>query len=458
MWSGAWEGRAGKLEEFSMRMCIFEDSQVARLEPLTLTRPACDLRCGASTLLERQSRYFGADEIGLVVRPRLADWCRLLHPGYSVNEPDWLQDDQLLFVNARWLPLSGRLPRVLEEQHIALVGDQVAYLVALASTCSPERLAGQIKVWREVLPQRQVGGRMIDYPWDLLTNNPEALGQDFAWFWDAAEPQDLSPGLEVVGPREGLFVHPGACVEPLVVADTRSGPVVIDRGAVVQSGSRLEGPCYVGPGSHVLGARVRHSTIGPQCRVGGEVEASILQGFSNKSHDGFLGHSYVGEWVNLGAGTQSSDLRNDYANVTVKVAGGEIDTGQIKVGAFLGDFTRTGVGVLLNCGTMTGAFSQLLPWGAYLPRTVPSFCSVWSGQLQERVNFRDLFATAATALGRRGKVWTDAHAEFFLSLYETTAPQRREALCRDTGVAEKALCPVAQSFSSTRRRDRDEED
>src|SRR5207244_9893007 len=107
---------------------------------------------------------------------------------------------------------------------------------------------------------------------------------------------------------------------------------------------------------------------------------------------------------------------------------------------------------------VTGAFSQLLPWGAYLPRKVPSFCSVWSGQLQERVNFRELFAAAATALGRRGKVWADAHAEFFLNLYDATAPERREALCRAAGVAGKSLCPVIQSFTHPRRRERDQED
>ena len=101
----------------------------------------------------------------------------------------------------------------------------------------------------------------------------------------------------------------GAAIEPFVVADTRNGPVLVDAGAVVHSFSRLEGPCYVGPESWVLGAKLRGGTVGPRCRVGGEFEASILHANSNKYHDGFLGHSYVGEWVNLGAGTQISDLR-----------------------------------------------------------------------------------------------------------------------------------------------------
>jgi UDP-N-acetylglucosamine diphosphorylase / glucose-1-phosphate thymidylyltransferase / UDP-N-acetylgalactosamine diphosphorylase / glucosamine-1-phosphate N-acetyltransferase / galactosamine-1-phosphate N-acetyltransferase len=184
-------------------------------------------------------------------------------------------------------------------------------------------------------------------------------------------------------------------------------------------------------GTHVRGARLSGSSIGPHCRVSGEVEASIFQGYANKAHEGFLGHSYVGAWVNLGAGTQVSDLRNDYAPVRVSIAGEEVDTGLIKVGAFLGDHTKTGLGTLLNSGTVIGAFCHLLPWNTLLPKVIPSFCAFWLGQLQERADFRQLFGTAAAVLHRRGALWTDEHAEFFLTLYERTARERRAILCPD---------------------------
>src|SRR5205823_10478880 len=123
-----------------------------------------------------------------------------------------------------------------------------------------------------------------------------------------------------------------ALTEPLVVVDTTRGPVLVDRGAEVQAFSRLEGPCYVGPETQVLGARVRASSFGPQCRVGGEVEGTVLQGYSNKAHDGFLGHSYLGEWVNLGAGTQVSALRVDYGPISVTTAKQELHSGLMQVG------------------------------------------------------------------------------------------------------------------------------
>src|SRR5437763_1256292 len=153
-----------------------------------------------------------------------------------------------------------------------------------------------------------------------------------------------------------------------LVADTTQGPVMVNAHAVVTSFTRLEGPCYVGPYTQIQGAKIRPgTTLGPQCRVGGEVEASIIHGHSNKYHEGFLGHSYVGEWVNLGAGTSNSDLRNDYGEVTVTVAGRRVPTGLTKVGCFLGDHTKTGLGTLLNTGTNAGAFCNLLP-GGLLPR------------------------------------------------------------------------------------------
>jgi UDP-N-acetylglucosamine diphosphorylase/glucosamine-1-phosphate N-acetyltransferase len=225
-----------------------------------------------------------------------------------------------------------------------------------------------------------------------------------------------------------LVVHPGASVEPFVVADTRGGPVLIDRGAVINSFSRLEGPCYVGPESWVVGAKLRGGTLGPKCRVGGEVEASILHGHCNKYHDGFLGHSYLGEWVNIAAGTQVSDLRNDYGPVRLTINGERVNSGLSKVGAFFGDHAKTGIGALLNTGTVAGAFSGMLPDGSLLPQMIPSFCTYGRGQLQESWDLQQVFATAAAMMRRRGRELTEAYRDRVFTLYEETAGCRRQAI------------------------------
>jgi UDP-N-acetylglucosamine diphosphorylase/glucosamine-1-phosphate N-acetyltransferase len=379
------------------------------------------------SLLQRQRRYFSATEVGAAVRPLLADHAAVLHPDLVVNHRAWLRDGTKALVNARWLP-PARPTKPQQFPHVGLVGDQLAYVAlppAGIPDCLPEDIADYAHDCEHVLPQRQAGGRIIEYPWDLIEHNAEALEIDYQMRrGQGGEPSQVA----VVGTRERLVIDLGARVDPMVVADTTGGPVLIDRGAVVQAFSTLEGPCYIGPETWIRGARICRSTIGPACRVGGEVEASVVQGYSNKAHDGFLGHSYLGEWVNLGAGTQVSDLRNDYGPASVVVAGEKMSTQLIKVGAFIGDHTKTGLNTVLNTGTTVGPFCHLLMSATCPPKTIPPFASFWHGRLQDRADFRQLFSTAATVMRRRNREWTASHADFYLALYDQTAPCRRQLL------------------------------
>src|SRR5436190_22914514 len=155
---------------------------------------------------------------------------------------------------------------------------------------------------------------------------------------------------------------------------------MIDREAVIAAFSRLEGPCYIGPQTHVLGAKIRSgTTLGPNCRIGGEVEESIIHGHSNKYHDGFLGHAYVGEWVNLGALTTNSDLKNDYSTVSVMMGGKSVDTGSTKVGSLIGDHVKTSIGTLMNTGSVVGTMAILVATGAPLPKYIPPFAWFLNG-------------------------------------------------------------------------------
>ncbi len=409
-----------------MRVCVFEDRGVDSLEPLTLTRPACHLMCGASTLLSHQLRYFGIEEHGLLVRPHLEKACG----DHFVNDFAWLRSAPAVLVNARWLPPEGRVED-LEHMGVALIGKQVAYAVLPAERltyCSLNTLDDCLETWKQTLPQRRAGGAMIDYPWDLVQQNGEMLHRDFAERRRREERTYQPATVSIVGPSDRLIVADAAQVEPMVLVDTTQGPVIIDREAVVQSFSRLEGPCYVGPGSRILGARIRAgTTIGPDCRVGGEVESAILHGHVNKYHDGFLGHSYVGEWVNLAAGTQTADLRNDYEPISVEVRGWKIHTGLTKVGTFFGDHAKTGLDTLFSPGTIVGAFCNLIPSGAGLPRVIPSFCQHRHGSLNEQ-DLERLLQTAVKVMGRRGRELTPAHAELYRTLHALTTDERQQAI------------------------------
>lgn len=411
-----------------MRLCLFEDRRVSQLEPLTLARPVFALTCGITTLGEKQRRYCGLEDTGILVRPMLVEICRQDYPFFRCNDFDWLREELTLLVNGRWLPpLQGTPPE--ETPHVGVIGKQVAYAVVpthLLTYCSLNTLDDCLQAWKQTLPETSAGGWMIDYPWELVEHNAAMITHDFTTkLAGTTQPGRPPATIALMGPKERLWVHETAMVEPHVVVDTRRGPIIIDREAQVQAFTRLEGPCYIGPRTIVAGAKLRACTIGPVCRIGGEVETSVLHSHVNKYHEGFLGHSYVGEWVNIAAGVQVSDLRNDYQTVRMTVDGNPMDTGMQKIGSYIGDHTKIGLGALLNTGSSIGVFSQLLPHGTYLPRRIPSFSLVNRGKIVANDDLHALFTTAAEVFSRRGWAWSTERESLFRTIYHATAFERR---------------------------------
>jgi UDP-N-acetylglucosamine diphosphorylase/glucosamine-1-phosphate N-acetyltransferase len=396
-----------------MRICLYEDGRAADLDPLTLARPASELLCGLTTLGRKQSRHFGAEVVGHLCRPGLADWLRARSPGEPVNDPAWLRAAPTVLVNARWLvprePLASPRDLFHDAPFVGTANGEVAFAVLDSRrlhALSPDTVDRCLREWSHSLPRREAGGTVIGRAWELIERNGDELTHDFELTCDPAEAGYHPVGLALVGRADRLFIHPTARVDPLVVADTTRGPVVIGEGAVVTAFTRLEGPCGVGAHSHLLSAKVKAgTTVGPHCRVGGEVESSVVLGYSNKAHDGYLGHSYVGEWVNLAAGTITGNLRCDYRPVTMNFGGEEVPTGQTKLGSVIGDHAKTGLGVLLDCGTTLGAFAQVMPTGALAPRSVPAFHRAGPGGVKE-LDVDRVMRAADAAMRRRGRELT----------------------------------------------------
>lgn len=429
-----------------MRICIYEDRRVADLHPLTLTRPASDLLCGLTSLAEKQSRHFAAEVAGHLVRPVMAELLRARHAAMPVNEPSWLRSGPTILVNSRWLPPPRSLRALAPSfqslfasgPFLATCNGETAY--ALLDTrrlqaVSPDTLDDCLDDWSQSLPRREVGGNLIRYPWELIDHNPSQIGHDFDATCDPTDAGFHPSGILLVGHGDGLFVHPSAKIDPLVVTDTTHGPVWIGPNAEITAFSRLEGPCVIGAGTHLFGAKIRAgTTIGPNCRIGGEVECSIVQGHANKYHDGFLGHSFVGEWVNLAAGTSTSDLRCDYREIRVLVNGVETPTGRTKVGSFIGDHARTGLNVMLNCGSVIGPFATLFPTGQYAPREVPAFARFGPNGLNENIDAERLVQTASIVMKRRGQDLMPAIEAVYRSIadvrssgHSPTIPMRKSA-------------------------------
>jgi UDP-N-acetylglucosamine diphosphorylase/glucosamine-1-phosphate N-acetyltransferase len=237
---------------------------------------------------------------------------------------------------------------------------------------------------------------VLENVWDYVVRATQQITEDIEnGPSPAADPAFPFAGVEVLGgpPRLGRSVT----FEPCVVIDSQNGPVRIDDHVRIRAFTRIEGPAYIGAGTTILGGSLTGVSIGPQCRIRGEVEASIVLGFSNKAHDGFIGHACIGRWVNLGALTTNSDLKNNYGRVRLWTPDGELDTGQMKVGCFLGDHVRTAIGTLLNTGMVVGPGANV--FGAKSAgRHIPPFAWGDTGQMQDIDRF---LATTRIAMGRR---------------------------------------------------------
>ncbi|MBX3444288.1 MAG: hypothetical protein KF774_17935 [Planctomyces sp.] len=419
------------------RVAFFEDSQAANFRPLAWLRPVYELRCGHFTLRERVLQSGRYEEWGAWLRPELAATYREEHPAAHVLDDDWLKRGTTLLVNGRWLPDAAELSALGPRQAVACEGTIVAI------TVDPEEaeVLATVDSWPDVLPRLarsrelvDVPGTLVDYPWRLIELNGDQLTADFLRRRRGASKADLSAQAALLGRDEDIYIDPTAQIDPFVVIDARTGPIWIDAGARLQPFTRLEGPCFIGREAQLFRANVREATsIGPACRVGGEVEASILHGFSNKYHDGFLGHSYVCPWVNLGALSTNSDLKNDYSAVRVPLWGEPLDTGSTKVGCFIGDHAKAALCSLFNTGTSIGVMSMILPAGELLPKHLPSFTRLWHGEIEELADIGPAIETARIAMGRRRCVLSPAMEQLLQFVHDATAGERAAALARQAG-------------------------
>ena len=352
---------------------------------------------------------------------------------WPVNQASSLTGDDLLLVDARVKAHEFNLPPLGPSQ-VALAADGACLYARIArqdlARLDTQSVQQLLATAAERLPVAEGAVATWNYTWDLVLANTEELVRDFA----AAGRQGIEGVVEepvaIRGSRGDVYIGPAARIHPMVVIDAEHGPVYIDRGAVIHPFTRIEGPCYIGPGSVLLGAKCREgNSIGPACRIGGEIEESIIQGYSNKYHDGFLGHAYVGQWVNLGALTTNSDLKNDYSTVSVMLDGKRsIDTGSTKVGSLIGDHTKTSIGTLLNTGAYVGAMAVIAATGKPLPKFIPSFAWFLEGVVTKGFGKRQLYRTAHVAMGRRECVWTPVQEALWNEIFNLTAGPRNEAI------------------------------
>ena len=257
----------------------------------------------------------------------------------------------------------------------------------------------------------EVEGLPLRGSFDLITALEALLPGDCADFLGASTSPVPERSLVLGDPAR--VICRGAVVEPGVVFDVRNGVVVLQEGVEVRHGTRLEGPVFAGARTKIHGGFIRGSAFGPDCRVHGELAATVFFGFGNKSHDGFVGHSVVGPWVNLGAGTITSNLKNTYGPVRLEVRGTRIETGRLNLGTLFGDHAKTAIGTMLPTGTVVSAGANV--FGEAAPRYVPPFA--WGSAGRERLSEEGFLRVAERVLGRRNVAFTAAQRASLQRMY-----------------------------------------
>jgi len=412
-----------------MTVVIFEDSHWRYFLPITLTRSVPDIRVGILTIRERfklHLRAFGVDSVSLCVRSLVRDSAGKLYGEDSVA----CEKHDAFFINARLQLNRNILKEILDlgpgEGFFSPSGEVLAFRLtedlkinfplkesddeaALSST-----LKREVKSWSSLRGIWEIP-RLVG---KFIIEDRELLKIEGHW-------GEIDPRAELIASHD-IIVGAGARIKAGAILDASEGPIVIGERAEIGHNAVLEGPLFIGGDSKVkMGAKIWGGFAGgPHVRLGGEVECTVFQGFSNKQHDGFWGHSFVGEWVNIGAECTTSDLKNTYGEITMYFPHGPHKTGSQFVGTFVGDHAKIGIHTMLNSGTYIGAFSNIFG-GDFMPKYIPPF--VWGGPLYgwEEYKLEEALKVAERVKKRRGESLLNWEKELIQKIFDLTKEERK---------------------------------
>jgi glucose-1-phosphate thymidylyltransferase len=407
-----------------MNILVFEDELVSRLNPISLARPAYAISCGAYRLIdwlrELERPLYGA------VREYLREIQRVDFPDINSNG----LSGTTLMVNARLVPsvhVYRELQKWFKEGRPGWVmhGQEVAALYLPPVVLPPDVDAGPAGIANyldrlklEGLPTLDYRLPLFEYPHDVIRSNIEILTANLEYRIARGRYKEIMPGV---------FVGEGATVGQHIVTETKAGPIVLDENASVGPFCYMRGPAFLGRGAKLI----EHAAIkdavsaGHTTKIGGEVEAAVIEPFTNKQHHGFLGHSYLGSWINLGAGTCNSDLKNTYGKVNLEYRGEKISTGMQFVGCMMGDYSKTAINTGIFTGKIIGAGSMLY---GFVTTNVPSFVNYARlfGQVTE-LPAEVMVATQQRMFQRRNVAQRPCDVQLIHAMYELTRSERQLA-------------------------------
>jgi UDP-N-acetylglucosamine diphosphorylase/glucosamine-1-phosphate N-acetyltransferase len=390
-----------------MNLILFDNPTIRQnLLPFTFTRPVAAMRSGILTIAEKWEKHLKASA-SFSTEPYLAK-----------KFPIRLSPDNL-WINGALCPDSNLIESIKElKSGDAIVKDSVILAVRTHEDEVPEVITGKVVEYKQSVI-------LIDQVWKIFQYNGAQLISDFQLITAGRDSHSIQDKHTVTYAPQNIFIEEGVTIRSAIL-NAENGPIYIGRNAEVQEGALIRGPFSLGENSVVnMGCKMRGDvSIGPGCKVGGEVSASVFFGYSNKAHDGFLGCSVIGEWCNFGADSNTSNLKNNYEDVKIwnYAKGGFVNTGLVFCGLMMADHTKCGINTMFNTGTVTGVSANI--FGDGFPRNfIPSYA--WGGAAGfSTYQFEKAMLTAAKAMERRGILLTDIDREIYKKVFDLCAKER----------------------------------
>jgi UDP-N-acetylglucosamine diphosphorylase / glucose-1-phosphate thymidylyltransferase / UDP-N-acetylgalactosamine diphosphorylase / glucosamine-1-phosphate N-acetyltransferase / galactosamine-1-phosphate N-acetyltransferase len=397
-----------------MNYIIFEDKETCNFAPFSDTHATFEIRCGLFTNLERiQNEIDKDDAVILIVRDYLTHVVRERYPNLIVN-PHEVPSGQWLNGLALWD--KALIESVNQNKHF--VNDERLIAFQTSETISLTEVNSIF--WDASLVATKVNIKPFEFLWDAIYQNGKQISTDAdSVYWGRLG--IMHPSVILVN-EDDIHIAENCGIGAGVVLDASNGAIIIEEGVFIDIGAMIKGPVYIGKKSVInLGAKIRENvTIGEMCKIGGEVEDSIFHGFSNKQHDGFIGHSYIGEWVNLGANTNNSDLKNNYSNIKFYINDKLINTKLNFLGSMIGDFVKTGISTMLNTGTYIGIGANVFGAG-FQPKKVLDF----SWGIDDVTQLEKFMDSVNIVKSRRGKTLTNSEEQLLIFLYHESIVNRQ---------------------------------
>jgi len=399
-----------------MQLCFFEDEKNPNFHPLTLTRPVDDLRIGIHTINQKWVKALNASEPARIVRPRFKN----IFPGGTVD-----QSEPCIWINSRYLPNDNLVAKINDlGEGQCLQHGQTIIAACVSGEQSMQWHKNNNPDFNNLFVLETSDFLSITHLWDLFQLNGQQIKEDVAQVSVGADTNTDISDQATFQNRDHIYIEDGATIEAGAILIAEKGPIYIGKNATIMAGSLIRGPVAICENATVkMGAKIyEDTTIGPVCKVGGEINNSIFHSYSNKGHDGFVGNSLIGQWCNLGADTNTSNLKNNYS--TVRLTNWrdrqEVETGQQFIGTIMGDHSKTAINTQLNTGTICGVSCNIFS-ADFPPKLIPSFSWVGSNVIQT-YKLEKAFEAMEAMMARRNVSLTDEYRSMMEKLFEERGP------------------------------------